>query len=78
MEPARPSRFLSFPVVLSIDLETHLPSTSQLTSEPDAPPSATNIPVSYVVSRQIEVPKGFRIANQGLPDRRGSANQILC
>ena len=37
MEPARPSRFLSFPVVLSIDLETHLPSTSQLTSEPDAP-----------------------------------------
>ena len=59
-----------FPIVLSIELETHL-LTSQLTSQARCPPSETSIRVSYVVSRQIEVPKGFRTANQGLPDRRG-------
>ena len=69
MEPAWPS--LSFPIVLSIELKTHLLSTSQLTSRARCPPSGTSIRVSYVVSRQIEVPKGFRTANQGLPDRRG-------
>ena len=47
MEPAWPSQFLSFPVVLSTDLETHLPSTSQLTSRARCPPSGTKIPVSW-------------------------------
>ena len=63
MEPVWPS--LSFPIVLSIDLETHFLSTSQLTSRVRCPPSGTKIPVSWLVSRQIKVPKGFRAAKSG-------------
>jgi hypothetical protein len=72
MEPAWPSRFVSFPIVLSIDLDTHLSQHVATYQPSQMPPSGTSTRVSYVVSRQIKLPKGFRTANQGLPDRRGS------